>query len=306
MKQSWIKLGLIFDFNDYGSSFKYSTLPSGFWLSEHIIRIIFCTRNERNQSIPYFIDYDFSIKKILELPKSIKIELGELGTFDDSGIMPSCILQNNGEVWMYYIGWNLGTTVPFRNSIGLAVSSDNGLSFVKKFEGPILDRSRNEPHFVASNCVLFDENIYKMWYLSCTKWDIINGEITHYYHIKYATSIDGIDWNRNNEIAIDFKYQNEYAISVPRVIKENNLYRMWYSYRGGPKSELYRIGYAESQDGRIWNRKDEVLDLDVSETGWDSKMICYPFVFEYKNNKYMLYNGNGYGKTGIGLAILQK
>jgi hypothetical protein len=32
-------------------------------------------------------------------------------------------------------------------------------------------------------------------------------------------------------------------------------------------------------------------------------MIEYPFVLRHKNEIYMLYNGNGYGKTGFGLAI---
>jgi predicted GH43/DUF377 family glycosyl hydrolase len=75
---------------------------------------------------------------------------------------------------------------------------------------------------------------------------------------------------------------------------------MWYSYRG----ESYRIGYAESEDGIHFNRMDEKVGIDVSETGWDSEMICYPHVFEHNGEKYMLYNGNGYGKTGIGLAVL--
>jgi hypothetical protein len=35
-------------------------------------------------------------------------------------------------------------------------------------------------------------------------------------------------------------------------------------------------------------------------------MICYPAVFELNGNTYMLYNGNGYGKTGFGIAILEK
>ncbi len=35
-------------------------------------------------------------------------------------------------------------------------------------------------------------------------------------------------------------------------------------------------------------------------------MIEYPFVFDHKCNRYMLYNGNSYGKTGFGLAVLEK
>jgi hypothetical protein len=75
---------------------------------------------------------------------------------------------------------------------------------------------------------------------------------------------------------------------------------MWYSYRG----ESYRIGYAESDDGVRWVRKDGEVGIDVSLDGWDSEMIEYPFVFDHGGRRYMLYNGNSYGMTGIGLAVL--
>jgi len=55
-----------------------------------------------------------------------------------------------------------------------------------------------------------------------------------------------------------------------------------------------------------WKRKDREVGIDVSASGWDSEMIEYPFVFDHKGERYMLYNGNGYGKTGIGLAVLAK
>jgi hypothetical protein len=44
--------------------------------------------------------------------------------------------------------------------------------------------------------------------------------------------------------------------------------------------------------------------FDVSEEGWDSEMMCYPYVFDHKGERYMLYNGNGYGKSGFGIAKL--
>jgi hypothetical protein len=78
---------------------------------------------------------------------------------------------------------------------------------------------------------------------------------------------------------------------------------MWYSIRFG---KTYRIGYAESTDGVDWQRKDNQVGIDVSDAGWDSEMIEYPCVFDHAGERYMLYNGNGFGKTGFGLAILEQ
>ena len=49
---------------------------------------------------------------------------------------------------------------------------------------------------------------------------------------------------------------------------------------------------------------DELLKAHVSEEGWDSQMICYAYVYEHKGQKYMVYNGNGFGATGLGYAVL--
>jgi hypothetical protein len=50
---------------------------------------------------------------------------------------------------------------------------------------------------------------------------------------------------------------------------------------------------------------DDQAGIDVSDSGWDSDMICYPRVFSHVGRLYMLYNGNGYGKTGFGLAVME-
>ncbi|MDP3009534.1 MAG: hypothetical protein Q8N30_10775 [Methylococcales bacterium] len=196
--------------------------------------------------------------------------------------------------------WNLGVTVPFRNSIGLAIGDANN-HYVRYASGPILDRSMQEPHFCASCCVIPEGDISRMWYLSCTGWSKDEtGKPRHHYHIKYAESEDGIHWARNGLIAIDYANTDEYAISRPSVIRDTDCWKMWYSFRG----ESYRIGYAESEDGRSWIRHDDIVGIDVSETGWDSEMIEYPFVFDHKGERYMLYNGNDYGKMGFGIAVL--
>ena len=101
-------------------------------------------------------------------------------------------------------------------------------------------------------------------------------------------------------MAIDLK-KNETRIGRASILKEKNLYKMWYSYA----KKYYKIGYAESTDGYKWKRKDELSGIIRSKSGWDSKMVAYPFVFEHKGKSYMLYCGNGYGKTGFGYAILE-
>lgn len=74
---------------------------------------------------------------------------------------------------------------------------------------------------------------------------------------------------------------------------------MWFSHKG----TTYRLGYAESEDGITWHRRDEYAGLDVSETGWDSEMVEYAAIVRYKDQHFMFYNGNNYGYDGIGLAI---
>ena len=57
------------------------------------------------------------------------LSLGEPGTFDDSGVMPSWLAQDGDSLRLYYVGWNVVGTVPYRLSIGVAVSEDGGESF---------------------------------------------------------------------------------------------------------------------------------------------------------------------------------
>ena len=68
----------------------------------------------------------------------------------------------------------------------------------------------------------------------------------------------------------------------------------------------YRLGYAESADGVRWERLDHLAGMERSDEGWDSVMIAYPFVYEHRGVKHLLYNGNGFGETGIGYAVLDE
>ena len=84
---------------------------------------------------------------------------------------------------------------------------------------------------------------------------------------------------------------------------------MWYAHRNAcnyrtNKNDAYKIGYAESNDGVKWIRFDDNVGVNLSLNGWDSQMMSYPNVIKYNSKLYMFYNGNGFGQTGFGYAVL--
>jgi hypothetical protein len=273
------------------------------------LRIYFSTRDERNRSLPSWVDVDASNpSKIIGISAGPMLPLGEPGTFDDCGVMPSCIINYQNLKYMYYIGWNVRSTIPFHNSVGLAVSEDGGKNWRRYADGPLWDRSIIEPFFSGTSCVLVDEGGgWHNWYLSCTEWREVSHKMEPRYNIKYATSLDGVLWKRSGHVAIDYKSEEEAGLVSATVIKSSGRFHMWFAYRNidgyrTDTAQSYRIGYASSNDGKVWQRRDNASGISVSETGWDSDMICYPHVVKLGAEYLMLYNGNGFGSSGFGFA----
>jgi hypothetical protein len=227
------------------------------------------------------------------------VPVGPLGAFDDCGATVSQVLEHQGLFYLYYTGWTRVETVGFHLFAGLAISDDGGASFTKVSPAPILERTAGDPFMTISGAVLIDGGVWRMWYASCSEWKRVDGKPRHYYRIKYAESRDGVVWRRDDRVCIDYASPDEYAIARPWVVKDGNRYRMWFSHRG----ESYRIGYAESDDGLSWERLDARVGIDVSASGWDSEMVEYPAVIESGGQEWMFYNGNGYGRTGVGWAV---
>jgi hypothetical protein len=298
----WSKKGLIFaprENKDWMTT--HAAVPFADHLTGNTFRIYFCARDHKNRAQVGYFEIDITQPtEILYVHDTPVIALGPLGAYDDNGAISSWFVNLGESKYCYYSGMMLGVTVPFYFYVGLAISKDGGGSFKKLCASPILDRNRIDPYLTGHVCVLLENETWKMWYVSGERWEMDGDRPKHFYNIKYAESADGINWVRTGAVCIDFRTEDEYAIGRPSVLKEDGLYKMWYSYRGAS----YRIGYAESDDGIVWERKDHEVGIDVSDEGWDSEMIEYAHVFDHKDQRYMLYNGNGYGKTGIGLAVL--
>jgi len=309
----WIKKGLIFNVEDnrHDWSRTHAQIPVVDVIDDSRLRIYYGTRDQYNRTSTSYIEVESdNPSNVLYVHDRPVLSPGKLGAFDDSGAMPSCIVNHEGTKYHYNIGWNVGTTVRYRNSIGLATSIAGDSTVIRLFDGPVMDRTNMEPHFVVTPFVIIEGGVWKMWYCGCTGWYVENGITEPRYQIKYAESLDGISWTRDNIVCIPYKHDKE-ANARPSVIREDGMYKMWYCYRSianyrTDKDKSYKIGYAESSDGISWIRKDEEVEIEKSEDGWDSEMMAYPYVYEHKGRKYMLYNGNGFGKTGFGYSVLDK
>ena len=301
----WKKLGLIIEpknINRYWM-ITHGMDPTVDYLHDDIFRIYFCGRNKNNQSLIGYADININEpSKILNTPNDPVLGLGELGCFDDNGVTASCIINYQDKKYLYYIGWRPRSTTRLSLMTGLSISTDGGNTFNRVSRAPIIKLTDKEPFSIlTAPYVIREKNIWRMWYVSCTGWE--NPDLPR-YNIKYAESEDGINWKQDGIVCIDFISNDETAIARQSVQFENGIYRMWYCKK--MISIEYRMGYAESKDGIKWVRMDNKVGIDVSESGWDSEMIEYPYVFNHRSKKYMVYNGNGYGVNGIGLAVFEE
>lgn len=298
----WRKLGRIFQpENQQPWMRSHAANPVAEHRGGDVFRVYFGARDERNRTSIGWLEIDLRRPtQVLRLAAQPVVAPGGAGAFDDSGTSMGCLVAAPGGArYLYYVGWNLGVTVPWRNSIGLAISSGADAPFEKCSPAPVLDRSRCDPYSLSYPWVLTEGAGWRMWYGSNLSWGTKREDMLHV--IKYAESGDGRQWTPREGIAVELRAGAELGLSRPCVVKEKGGYRMWYSYRGA----AYRIGYAESSDGRTWKRDDQRAGIGVSASGWDSEAVAYASVFDHGGARYMLYNGNGYGKTGFGIAVLE-
>jgi len=319
----WIKKGIIFKPKDhelYNGLNDFAQSPQALVLKDRV-RIYFSIREkdgEKYLSHIQYVDFDKKLENILGISKHEVIKLGELGCFDEHGIFPMNVVKHYDNVIAFTGGWSRRKSVSIETSIGLAISKNNGETFSKHCNGPILTSSLNEPCLVGDPFVLpqsTKKNPWDMFYIYGLRWiDDGKGNKERVYKIGYAVGFSLHYWFRSQRQMVEDKLGPNECQAMPTVIRYQNKYHMYFCYREpldfriNPKCG-YKLGYAYTTNPNSktnWTRDDSLAGIDVSKDGWDSDMMCYPHLFECDGNIYMLYNGNKFGKEGFGLAVLEK
>tara|TARA_B100000768_G_scaffold181783_1_gene206402 strand:+ start:2456 stop:3415 length:960 start_codon:yes stop_codon:yes gene_type:complete len=317
----WKKLGKIFDPTQHAlpnSCIQFAQSPQAL-VFDDFIRIYFSTRsidkgNGKYLSHIAFVDMCKDLNGVIRISDKTVAPLGDLGCFDEHGIFPMSVMRHGGKIFGYTCGWNRRVSVSVDTAIGLAISHDDGFTFQRFGDGPILAASLNEPYLVGDGFVKVIGDTFHMWYIFGTGWKNYTSDLPpdRTYKIGHATSIDGVNWVKEEakQIITDQLGADE-SQALPTVVEINGRYHMFFCFRESfdfrnSKGRGYRIGHAYSDDLSNWTRDDENPRLDESSGEWDSDMQCYPNVFECGDKIYLLYNGNEFGRYGFGLALLEK
>lgn len=306
MTRRWKKLGQLYVPRESGQHPKlisHAANPLPVHMAGDVYRIFFSGRDDQNRSSVGAVDVDIVQRKVITEYHAPFFEHGPLDSFYADGVSIGNCYEANGIRYMLFMGWQSPPGKHWRGDIGRLIVTPE-LALKLEGEDVFMGSDSTDPISLSYPWVQArPSGGFDMWYGSTLTWDAGNGEMLHV--IQHAISKDGFTWDRKG-LAVPYELGVAQAFSRPSVvISEIGNFEMWFSFRSSA-GEKYRIGYAFSQDGKKWILDLNKAGIDISSRGWDSEMIEYPFVFDHNNARYMLYNGNGYGKTGFGLAVLDE
>lgn len=298
----WKKLGQLYrPAPVHPKLLSHAANPLAVLLNGNIYRVFFSGRDIENRSSVGFVDVDIEKCEVVYIHDRPVFEHGPENCFYSHGVSIGNCYKAEGQSYIVFMGWHYPFGKHWQGTIGRLVLEPD-FSLHLDGTGPFIPVDATDPISLSYPWVLADESgVFHMWYGSTVTWDAGNGEMLHV--INHAISNDGQHWQRDG-LAVGYSLGTAQAFSRPSVIGSlREGFHMWFSYRGG-SGEKYRIGYSYSLNAKTWELRLNDAGIHVSPSGWDSEMIEYPFVFDHRDQRYMLYCGNGYGQTGFGLAVL--
>ena len=307
MSVRWRKLGHVYCAeNDHAWSKSHAYCPTAFVLADgERIRVLCAFMDGDRVGRCGWVDVAAeNPTRVLGVSSLPALDVGVPGTFDEHGVTPlSLVHLPDGVIRLYYAGWQRGVGVRYTLFLGAAESDDEGSSFRRLSQAPLLDRSDGELNTRSSALVVPANGCWRMWYAGGSDWIGSGADAKPQYALRHLWSEDGLVWPRNGEVCLEPR-PGELGFARPCVRHRDGTLHMWYSLR--TVQRVYDLGYATSIDGIEWQRRDDASGLQRGPAGsWDADMVGLSCLVDVGSSLLMFYNGNGYGATGFGVALAE-
>jgi hypothetical protein len=297
--QTWERRGLVFAAPGVGIMRSHAMLPTPLVLTDHIrVFIACCDSNLRGRIFRVDLDRD-DPRHVIAFHVEPVLDLGAPGSFDEHGVNPSQIVERDGRLLLYYIGWQrVSAEVPYRLFAALAVSEDGGLSFHKHGGGQILHAAEGERFFRTAPFVFPQVDRWRMLYIGGGQFfDGPAGKRLPNYSLCQVQSTDGYSWDSalSPPLLDPDRAHGEIGFGRPVLWHEAGRTSLMISLR---TENGYALRQAVERGGALhWADL-----LDGPSGDWESAMTCFGAPCRAGDWEYLFYNGDQFGRSGFGLA----
>ena len=282
-----------------GKKLIYASNPLLVKISDNLSRLFFNSRDVENRSSIYSIDVCESTLVLNFDSVQLQQDFGPPDSYFSQGISLGSFFQLNQKSYVSVMGWKINPGEHWVGRIGKIEMDPQG-NLLKLGDTAWFNLDSSDPISLSYPAIYQNGQSLSMWYGSTVSWDAGNGEMLHV--LKEKKSIDNISFHSTNSL-IPYELGTAQAFSRPSIVefKERNL--MAYSFRGA--QDKYKIGFVWLDDFSTATQLGGLTAFLPSDSEWENEMVEYPSLFVHHSKLFMLYNGNNYGKTGIGLVEIQ-
>ncbi|HET9161161.1 MAG TPA: hypothetical protein VFN88_11170 [Caulobacteraceae bacterium] len=286
----WIRLGRVLEPAGGTLDRTHVMLPTPFVLADRV-RVYFAGCDEEMRGRIFAAEFapepPFAL---LEVWREPVMDLGGPGAFDCDGVNPSQVFSVDGELHLFYIGWRRGEAAePYTLFAGHAVSPDDGRTFVSK--GQLLQPVEGERLFRTAPRLTACDDGFRLLYIGGDRFiDGPGGKRLPLYSLMGLRSSDPFSWRGPGEVlAAPDAAAGEIGFGRPVLFDA----RLMISVRTASGYELMEATEGEPSLKPVFQPPFEP---------WESQMRCFGAACRVGDHELLFYNGDGFGRTGLGLA----
>ncbi len=297
MAAPWRKLGRVLEASGSPLSRSHAMLPTP-WRMTDRVRVFYASCDADLRGRVFCADFALEPPfRVIGVNPDPVLDVGAPGAFDADGVNPSQIVEDEAGLALLYIGWRRGSAeAPYTLSAGLARSDDQGLSFTRSLQ-PLLPPLPGERFFRTAPFLHRDERGYRLLYIGGDAFvDANDGRRTPIYSLMELRSGNPWKWTGPGRILMAPDIEaGETGFGRPVVTPGG---RLMLSIRTRAGYRLVEMDLPS--DARV--RPPLTPAIPPPYETWEAGMTCFGAPCVVGDHELLFYNGDGYGRTGMGMA----